>query len=112
MQGVFGVHKSPRGDLSSTFAWDVTKMFCARNGLGLIVRSHQSKKDSLGFDIMHERMLIRVFSARDYEGHANDGAVLLIEPFAGSNENYLMVRPQVLRSLTKSRDEEINRKCD
>ena len=27
---------------------------------------------------MHDEKLIRVFSARDYEGHGNDGAVLLI----------------------------------
>ena len=27
---------------------------------------------------MHDEKLIRVFSARDYEGHGNDGAVLLV----------------------------------
>lgn len=30
---------------------------------GVEVRSHQSKKGSRGFDVMHENMLVRVFSA-------------------------------------------------
>ena len=29
---------------------------------------------------MHDERLVRVFSARDYEGHQNDGAVLLVQP--------------------------------
>jgi len=99
-QGVFGVHESPRGHAATNFAWNVTKTFCARNGLSLIVRSHQSKRGSLGFDIMHEHMLVRIFSARDYEGHGNDGAVLLISPGA---DDLLTVRPQVMRSVTKAR---------
>jgi len=107
--GIFGVHESPRIGAALLFGWNVTKTFCARNGLQLIVRSHQSKADGLGFDIMHEDMLVRVFSARDYEGHGNDGAVLLITP--GQDEAVpvteaasLTVRPQILRSVTKSRD--------
>lgn len=44
-KGTFGVHESPRGGKGALFGWDVTKTFCARNGLGLIVRSHQSKQD-------------------------------------------------------------------
>merc|ERR1712110_1386156 len=86
-------------------------MFCARNGLSLIVRSHQSKQDSLGFDIMHEDLLIRVFSARDYEGQGNDGAILSIQ--ASDNaavSGLLSVRPQVLRSTAKSLDELAARK--
>lgn len=105
LQGVFGVHPSPRGHTASQFAWDVTRTFCARNGVSLIVRSHQSKQHSLGFSIMHDNMLIRIFSARDYEGHGNDGAILLIqETHAG---DALTVRPQVLRSVTKAMDEEV-----
>jgi diadenosine tetraphosphatase ApaH/serine/threonine PP2A family protein phosphatase len=102
---VFGVHASPRGGTVSTFGWNVTKSFCARNGLGLIVRSHQSKQDSLGIDIMHDNLLMRVFSARDYEGHGNDGAVLLVKP-ANDGQlpgGLLLVRPQVLRSVAKGR---------
>mmetsp|Transcript_86204 Transcript_86204/g.219591 ORF Transcript_86204/g.219591 Transcript_86204/m.219591 type:complete len:546 (-) Transcript_86204:41-1678(-) len=102
----FGVHESPRGPKGTNFGWDVTKTFCARNGLSLIVRSHQSKQDSLGFDIMHENLLMRVFSARDYEGHGNDGSVLLIEQEAAPRREgqpvMLTVRPQVLCSTTKA----------
>jgi len=110
---VFGVHLSPRGSAAQRFGWNVTKLFCARNGLSLIVRSHQSKRDSPGFDIMHENQLIRVFSARDYEGHGNDGAVLLIHPddeFTACSPKkgipttgLLNIRPQVLSSTAKSR---------
>jgi diadenosine tetraphosphatase ApaH/serine/threonine PP2A family protein phosphatase len=111
-QATFGVHQSPRLSESKAtlFGWDVTKTFCARNGLGLIVRSHQSKPEGLGFDIMHDDMLVRVFSARDYEGHTNDGAVLLIkEREAGPDERgpapALVVRPQVLHSTQRAQDE-------
>jgi diadenosine tetraphosphatase ApaH/serine/threonine PP2A family protein phosphatase len=101
---VFGVHVSPRGGSLSTFGWNVTKTFCARNGLGLIVRSHQSKRDSLGIDIMHENLLMRVFSARDYEGHGNDEAVLLVKPAdPGLLGSLLLVRPQVLQSVAKGK---------
>jgi len=112
----FGVHSSPRGGVTAQFAWNVTKTFCARNGLGLIIRSHQSKKGSRGFDVMHSNMLVRVFSARDYEGHGNDSAVLLItrkkadpkDPSSSGPEgenDLLVVRPQVLRSVMKQRAE-------
>uniref|UniRef100_A0A7S4QH93 Serine/threonine-protein phosphatase n=1 Tax=Alexandrium monilatum TaxID=311494 RepID=A0A7S4QH93_9DINO len=109
--GVFGVHPSPRGQMGLCFAWDLTRVFCARNGLGLIVRSHQSKQGSLGFDVMHDNMLVRVFSARDYEAHGNDGAVLLVQPSLAA-DNLLTVRPQVLRSVTKVADEAIVRNVD
>jgi len=122
---VFGVHASPRGKVAKQFGWDVTKVFCARNGLSLIVRSHQSKRGSPGFDVMHENLLMRVFSARDYEGHANDGAVLFVRKMADTktdvvaqdsgdqpkseknDKDILWVRPQVLRSCAKARKDAI-----
>lgn len=110
---VFGVHQSPRGGVAAEFAWNITKTFCARNGLGLVIRSHQSKKGSRGFDVMHSNMLMRVFSARDYEGHGNDSAVLLITKRTvcfddggegdAQGEDLLVVRAQVLRSVMKAR---------
>jgi len=100
------VHRSERIDAAHVFGWNVTKTFCARNGLGLVVRSHQSKQDSPGFDVMHDNMLIRVFSARDYEGHGNDGAVLLVTPSMDENrKEILTVQPQVLRSVVRAREE-------
>lgn len=103
---VFGVHSSPRGKLAVKFGWNVTQAFCARNGIDLVIRSHQSKKGGLGFDVMHNESLIRVFSARDYEGHHNDGAVLSVthpDEEDGLHTGVLNVRPQVISSLSNSR---------
>ena len=33
---------------SNVAAQDVTKTFCAKNGINMVVRSHQSKKDGIG----------------------------------------------------------------
>lgn len=100
---VFGVHESPRNTTAVLFGWDVTKTFCARNGLAMVVRSHQSKKYGLGFDLMHDEKLIRVFSARDYEGHCNDGAVLLVRELeANADPPAMSIRAQVLGSYAKS----------
>jgi len=106
-RAIFGVHASPRGKCFKKFGWNVTKTFCARNGLGLVVRSHQSKQNSPGFEVMHENLLVRVFSARDYEDHCNDGAVLLIKPYRGKDGegDHLSVRAQVLGSTVKARAE-------
>lgn len=82
-----GVHDSPRKQEAVQFGWDVTKTFCARNGLGLIIRSHQCKQDGHGFDIMHDDQLVRVFSARDYEGCGNDSATVIIRNVAEASEN-------------------------
>jgi len=98
---VFGVHPSPRGKLATQFGWNITKTFCARNGLSLIVRSHQSKRNGAGFEVMHENLLMRVFSARDYEGHGNDGSVLLVRD-APEDPGHLIVRAQCVRSATKA----------
>lgn len=103
-KALFGVHESPRGSFATKFAWNVTKEFCALNGLGLIVRSHQCTRDGYGFDLMHDRLLMRVFSGRDYEGHGNDSGTLLIQP--SDDRTMITVRAQVLQSLTKARNHE------
>jgi len=94
-----GVHDSPRKEQAVQFGWDVTKTFCARNGLGLIIRSHQCKPDGAGFDIMHDDHLIRVFSARDYEGNGNDSATVLIRNTASDQD----VRNDNLQPLQRRR---------
>mmetsp|Transcript_117107 Transcript_117107/g.303774 ORF Transcript_117107/g.303774 Transcript_117107/m.303774 type:complete len:509 (-) Transcript_117107:64-1590(-) len=102
---LFGIHSSPRGKLAVKFGWNVTQAFCAANGLDLVIRSHQAKREGLGFDVMHNESLIRVFSARDYEGHDNDCAVLSItsseEGVADPSNGVLNVRPQVLSSISR-----------
>jgi len=100
----FGVHDSPRdhhAHMIITFGSDVTAEFCARNHLEMVVRSHQALKEGFGYDVMHDGRCVRVFSARDYEGCGNDGAVLSITEGAqhrGQPPHYL-VRAQVIRSL-------------
>jgi len=100
---LFGIHSSPRGKLAVKFGWNVTQGFCARNGVDLVIRSHQAKKAGLGFDVMHNESLIRVFSARDYEGHDNDCAVLSVTDAdeGGESTGVLNVRPQVLSSISR-----------
>lgn len=102
--GVFGVHQSPRSASALQFAWNVTQTFCARNGIELLVRSHQSKERSPGWDVMHESKLARIFTARDYEGHGNDGAVLLVafERTGHGEAVNLLVKPQVIQSVAKA----------
>jgi len=97
---VFGVHSSPRSRLAVKFGWNVTQAFCASNGIDLVVRSHQSKREGIGFDVMHHESLIRVFSARDYEKNCNDGAVLWVD-YAEDDSDLLVVRPQVLGALSR-----------
>eukprot|EP00746_Dinoflagellata_sp_MGD_P015769 gnl/MRDRNA2_/MRDRNA2_135212_c0_seq1.p1 gnl/MRDRNA2_/MRDRNA2_135212_c0~~gnl/MRDRNA2_/MRDRNA2_135212_c0_seq1.p1 ORF type:complete len:478 (+),score=84.99 gnl/MRDRNA2_/MRDRNA2_135212_c0_seq1:109-1542(+) len=111
----YGVHDSPRdnhANLVKSFGADVTAAFCDRNALEMVVRSHEARKDGSGYDVMHKERLMRVFSARDYESNRNDGAVLSISrkaeigigvadggPWVAAR---LVVRPQVLKSFTKS----------
>merc|ERR1719506_1013160 len=106
----FGVHMSPRRTDAVTFGWNVSKMFCARNGISLIVRSHECRAgddgvNDMGFDVMHDRRVIRVFSARDYEGNGNSCAVLFITegaPVGTDARGELTVRPQVMLALNAS----------
>jgi hypothetical protein len=54
---------------------------------------------------MHDEKLIRVFSARDYEGHCNDGAVLLVRAIEHEEPpSSMSIRAQVLGSYAKSRN--------
>lgn len=102
---VFGVHNSPRSKIAVKFGWNVTQAFCAKNGLDLVIRSHQSKKGGLGFDVMHNEKLVRIFTARDYDQNFNDGAVLHV---CEDEEGVLAVRSQVLGSVAKG-DPEMTR---
>lgn len=104
--GLSGVHPSPRTGTAVQFGWNVTKMFCAKNNLSLVVRSHQVKNQGFGFEVMHENHIFRVFSARDYEGHSNDGAVLSVRLCQRNGvTSILSIRAQVLSSVTKLRSE-------
>jgi len=100
----FGVHDSPRDThekVMVTFGKDITAKFCQRNDLSMIVRSHQAKVHGCGYEVMHDGLCARVFSARDYEGQENDGSILDIRA-SSEPARRLVVKPQVILSLTKS----------
>jgi len=100
----YGVHPSHRSKHSSVmkgFGRDITERFCAREQLGMIIRSHQFKASGKGYEIQHDGWLMRVFSARNYCGEScNDGGLLLIG-FAGASPGTLLVRPQNIERLPK-----------
>uniref|UniRef100_A0A7S4Q813 Serine/threonine specific protein phosphatases domain-containing protein n=1 Tax=Alexandrium monilatum TaxID=311494 RepID=A0A7S4Q813_9DINO len=93
----FGVHSSHRTrhkSIMATFGRDVTESFCMREGIDLVIRSHQFKQWGKGYELMHDGLLMRVFSARNYCGSAfNDGGILLIG-YADNAPGKLLVRPQ------------------
>ncbi|KAJ1456934.1 Metallo-dependent phosphatase-like protein [Pelagophyceae sp. CCMP2097] len=90
-----GVHANLRGGNICTFGADVTRGFCLRNSVDVIVRSHQYVR--LGYKYMHGGRLITLFSARNYFGREqNDGAVLLI---ARDGFGQIRVRPKRLPAV-------------
>eukprot|EP00854_Cymbomonas_tetramitiformis_P010953 gene10953-12951_t len=74
--GIKGVHANPRGGDIVEFGPDLVQRFCMRNDLNLIIRSHQPFED--GYMFFARGHLASVFSARDYCGQSNDGALLFI----------------------------------
>jgi len=94
-----GVHASPRGKSVPQFGPDVTRAFCERNDVRMIIRSHQYVKE--GFKVMHAGRLVTVFSARDYfvdvdlSGTGNDGAMLLL---AMDCNGHLRIHPKRIAS--------------
>ena len=59
-----GVHGNSRGHDVATFGPDITDKFCNREGIDVIIRSHQYVPE--GYKVMHSGHLITLFSARDY----------------------------------------------
>ena len=54
---------SKRG-VGLSFGPDVTERFCEKNGVGLVVRSHEVKEE--GYEVDHDGKLVTVFSAPNY----------------------------------------------
>jgi len=66
-----GVHQNPKIPVRVQFGADVTASFCKREGLCLVVRSHQYVRE--GVKLMHGGKLATLFSARNYmDGAQND----------------------------------------
>ena len=69
-----GLRPSSRG-AGQHFGSDITKQFLELNNLKLFVRSHEVKMN--GFEYMHNKKLITIFSAPNYCGSVgNLGAIL------------------------------------
>lgn len=97
----WGVHANEERGLGSgvtEFGPDVTAQFCRREGLSLIIRSHQYVRQ--GYKVMHGGHLITLFTARNYFGEvgqeSNDGAMLLLAP---DINGHLRVHPKRLVKL-------------
>jgi len=92
-----GVHANQeRGEGAGIhqFGPDVTMAFCKREGINLVIRSHQYVRQ--GYKVMHGGHLITLFSARNYlaeEDTENDGAMLLLTP---DLNGHLRVHPKRL----------------
>ena len=68
---------SKRG-VGCAFGADVTKAFLQRNGLQLLVRSHEVKED--GYEVCHDGCCVTVFSAPNYcDSMGNKGAFIRFE---------------------------------
>ncbi|RLN58820.1 hypothetical protein BBJ29_004197 [Phytophthora kernoviae] len=73
------------------FGPDITKAFCTQNDISLIIRSHECREE--GFDIVHDGLLLTVFSASSYCGsQTNKGAYVQLE-LGDDNE----VKPHVVQ---------------
>mmetsp|Transcript_55778 Transcript_55778/g.98896 ORF Transcript_55778/g.98896 Transcript_55778/m.98896 type:complete len:691 (+) Transcript_55778:76-2148(+) len=91
-----GVHENhERGSGIVEFGPDVTRAFCKREGLSVVIRSHQYVRQ--GYKVMHGGHLLTLFSARNYfEDDDNDGALVLCAP---DDNGHLRLHPKRLVKL-------------
>ena len=83
-----GFAPSPRG-VTKTFGPDITNNFLKREGLDLLVRSHQMQME--GYLVQHNGKCITVFSAPNYVGRmGNKGAIV----FLSFDENGNLKKPE------------------
>ncbi|KAJ3433757.1 serine/threonine-protein phosphatase pp2a-related [Anaeramoeba flamelloides] len=72
-----GFSENTRG-VGCTFGQDVTKKFLKKNNMELILRAHQLQME--GYSIKHNKKLITIFSAPNYQSQLNNlGAFMKID---------------------------------
>ncbi len=72
-----GFEPSPRGDRARLFGRKVFDIFIKNNGLKRMVVAH--KAVSKGFEYYFDGRLLRIFSAPDYRGQGNAGAIAVLD---------------------------------
>lgn len=72
-----GMAPNPRGKWCQKFSPEVTHSFLLEHGLELLVRSHQAVPD--GYLMSQGNRCLTIFSAPNYLGRNNRGAVLIID---------------------------------
>lgn len=69
-----GCRHNPERGTAFYFAADTTQQFLQKYGLSMIIRSHQVKPE--GYEYRHEGRVLTIFSASNYCGQNNAGAVI------------------------------------
>ena len=73
-----GFEPSPRGDRAHLFGRKVFDTFIKNNGLKWMIVAH--KAVPRGFEYYFDGRLLRIFSAPDYRGQGNAGAIAILDP--------------------------------
>jgi serine/threonine-protein phosphatase 5 len=82
------------GDIK-TFNAALTKCFCERNRISMIIRAHEVKMG--GYELQHSGLLCTVFSARNYtRSLKNDAALVLLQP---DDKGRIQVKFKTLKHL-------------
>ena len=69
-----GCRKNNARNMACFFGADITEKFLRRNKFSMLIRSHQVKEN--GYAFAHNRKVLTVFSASNYCGGSNSGAIL------------------------------------
>ncbi|CAF1098795.1 unnamed protein product [Adineta steineri] len=72
--GRLGCRKNDARKMACFFGSDITEQFLKRYNLSMIIRSHQVKQE--GYEYTHDGKVLTVFSASNYCGGSNWGAIL------------------------------------
>lgn len=93
-----GWTENDRG-VSYVFGCDVVERFTKINDLDLICRAHQVVEE--GYEFACKRKLITVFTAPDYVGDGNAGAVLVVDKNLKCKLNIMKLKPKPVSAMKK-----------